>query len=77
MNFLMKEIMGRYDIVIFSLTSASKRFIEPVIVGAPSVQIPTHWFHDTTGVQIRRQYVDSALTFSCFWQFCTTAANFP
>jgi hypothetical protein len=42
----MKEAMGRYVIMIFSLTSVTKPFIEPIIEGAPSGQIPTHWFHD-------------------------------
>jgi hypothetical protein len=38
----MKELMGRYDI----MTSVTKPFIEPITEGAPSMQIPTHWFHD-------------------------------
>jgi hypothetical protein len=42
----MKEAMGRYDVMIFSLTSVTKPFIEPIIKGAPSVQIATHWFYD-------------------------------
>jgi hypothetical protein len=62
----MKEAKGRCDIVSFSFTNATKRFTEPIIVGAPSVQIPTHWFHDTTGFQTRRQYAENVLTFSCF-----------
>jgi hypothetical protein len=37
----MKEAMGHYDIMIFSLTSVTEPFIEPVIEGAPSLQIPT------------------------------------
>jgi hypothetical protein len=41
----MKEAVGSYDVMIFSLTSVTKPFIEPIIEGAPSVQIPTHWFH--------------------------------
>jgi hypothetical protein len=42
----MKEEMGRYDVMIFSLTSVTKPFIEPIVEGAPSVLIATHWFHD-------------------------------
>jgi hypothetical protein len=45
-NFSMKEAIGHYDIVIFSLTSVVKRFIESIIEGVPSLQVPTHWFHD-------------------------------
>jgi hypothetical protein len=42
----MKEAIGRYDIMIFSLTSVTKPLMEPIPEGVPSVQIPTHWFHD-------------------------------
>jgi hypothetical protein len=42
----MKESVGRYDILIFFLTSVTTAFSEPIIEGAPSVQIPTHLFHD-------------------------------
>jgi hypothetical protein len=42
----MKEAIGQYGIMIFSLTSVRKPFIGPITEGAPSVQIPSHWFHD-------------------------------
>jgi hypothetical protein len=42
----MKEAMGRYGIMIFSLTRVTKPFIEPIAEGATSVQIPTRWFRD-------------------------------
>jgi hypothetical protein len=44
--FSMKEAMGRYDVIIFSLTSVTKPLLELVIEGTPSVQIATHCFHD-------------------------------
>jgi hypothetical protein len=42
----MKDATGRCDIMMFSLTSVTKSFIEQIIKGTSSVQIPTHWFHD-------------------------------
>jgi hypothetical protein len=37
----MKEAMGHYDIMTFSLTNI-KPFIEPTIEGTATAQIPTH-----------------------------------
>jgi hypothetical protein len=42
----MKEAIGRYDIGLFSLANITKPPIEPIIHGAPSMQIPTNWFRD-------------------------------
>jgi hypothetical protein len=42
----MKEAMDRYGITISFFVRCNKPFIEPILQGAPSVQIPTHWFRD-------------------------------
>jgi hypothetical protein len=41
----MKEAMSRCDIMIFLFDEYNRIFYEPIVEGAPSLQIPKQWFH--------------------------------